>query len=74
MFNLNSDASNKISEVCSKLKIIRLKDSSISYISKLPTLRAILKYKDHLSILAIQSQWEVKIFRFTKVNAVFYVT
>ena len=33
------------------------------------TLRAILKYKDHLSILAIQSQCEAKKIRFTEVNA-----
>ena len=32
------------------------------------TLRAILKYKDHPSILAIQSQCEAKKIRFTEVN------
>ena len=34
-----------------------------------PTLRVILKCKDHPSILAIQSQCEVKTFCFTEVNA-----
>ena len=53
---------------------MRLQDSSISYISKLTTLRAILKYKDHPSILAIQSQCEAKTFRFTEANAVFHGT
>ena len=34
-----------------------------------PTLRVILKCKDHPSILAIQNQCEVKTFCFTEVNA-----
>ena len=34
-----------------------------------PTLRAILKYKNHASILAIQSQREVTTFLITEVNA-----
>ena len=33
-----------------------------------PTLRAILKYKDHPSILAIQSQCRAKTFHFTEVE------
>ena len=51
------------------------KDLNISRYSELdsvaeniiePILRAIFKYKDHPSILAIQSQYEAKTFRFTK--------
>ena len=34
-----------------------------------PTLRAILKHKDHPSTLSIQSQYETKTFPLTDINA-----